>query len=363
MIEPKALVERARSLLEKLCSKVGRSRLIRVMHVCGTHEHTIARHGLRGLLPGNLEVIPGPGCPVCVCPAEDVDLALALVESEGVTLCTFGDMLRVPSSTGRTLDHAKAAGADVRVVYGPVEAVDLARENPGREFVFFSIGFETTAPVVGVELLGECPENLSIICANKTIPPAMELLANMSALRVDGFLCPGHVATVIGTRPFDLFSKAYRLPCVVAGFEPHDVMIGLYYLARMIVNGESRTVNAYSRVVRPEGNPRALEVIDRVFEQASSRWRGIGRIPGGGYVLKPAFSHLDAKQRFQVDTGPPVDVPAGCSCHLVIVGRVSPRECPLFGKRCTPINPVGPCMVSHEGTCNVAARYPSVDHS
>lgn len=350
---------RDRQFTERVCAALARltrdlDRPLKLMHVCGTHEHTIAQYGLRSLIPETIEIIPGPGCPVCVCPTEDIDLALKLAEIPNVILCTFGDMIRVPSSS-ITMDQAKAQGADIRVVYGPAEAVELARSTD-KEVVFFAIGFETTVPVVGVELL-DCPDNFSIICAHKTIPPAMELLMNMSALRIHGFLTPGHVAAIIGTKPFELFSQAYRIPNVVAGFEPNDVLLSILFLVKQILDKESRTQNEYGRVVKPEGNPRALEIMDQIFVETTSKWRGIGRVPAGGFALKPEFEALDATKRFDVDLPPSIDIPAGCSCHLVMVGRIPPAECSLFRTRCTPLNPVGPCMVSREGTCNIAYKY------
>ncbi|MHA1731165.1 MAG: hydrogenase formation protein HypD [Promethearchaeota archaeon] len=352
-----ALTRKICERIEKLAGSLEkkRGRPVKLMHVCGTHEHTMAQFGIRSLLPTSVEVIPGPGCPVCVCPTEDIDTALALTALPGVTVCTFGDMIRVPSSS-ITMDQAKAEGADIRVVYGPSEAVDLARKTDG-EVVFFAIGFETTVPVVAVELLDDCPDNFSIICAHKTIPPVMELLMNMSALRIDGFITPGHVAAIIGCDPFDLFSRTYKIPNVVAGFEPNDLLLGIYMLLKQLVEGESFTGNEYTRVVRTGGNPKAQEIMGQVFRQTSSKWRGIGRVPSGGFELRPEFERFDATKKFDVETPPPIDIPAGCSCHLVIVGRVTPDECPLFRTKCTPLNPVGPCMVSHEGTCNIAFKY------
>ncbi len=349
----KKITAQIRSLAQEFEKERGRP--VKLMHVCGTHEHTMAQFGLRSLLPPSVEVIPGPGCPVCVCPTEDIDLALELAAQQDVILCTFGDMIRVPSSS-KTMDQAKAEGADIRVVYGPSEAVDLARKTD-KQVVFFAIGFETTVPVVAVELLYDCPPNFSIICAHKTIPPVMELLMNMSELRIDGFITPGHVAAIIGTKPFDLFSQTYRIPNVVAGFEPNDILLGIRMILDQITTGQSRTDNEYTRVVKTEGNVKAQEIMDEIFHQTTSKWRGIGRVPDGGYEFNPAFGHLDATKRFQISLPKSIDIPAGCSCHLVMVGRIMPDECPLFRTRCTPLNPVGPCMVSHEGTCNIAHKY------
>ena len=342
------------SKIKALAAEIGRD--VKLMHVCGTHEHVICEHGLRSLLPGNIEIISGPGCPVCVCPAADIDRAIEIARLPNTILTTFGDMIRVPS-TSIYLREEKSEGADIRVVYGPSDAVKIARENPDKEVVFFSIGFETTAPLPAYELYSKPPENFSIICANKTVPPAMELIVAMPDVQIEGFITPGHVAAIIGAKPFEMFSSAYRYPNVITGFEPNDVLLGLMLLLQQIAEKKSETINEYSRIVKYDGNVKAQEIMNQVFETTTSPWRGIGRIADGGLKLRPEFDQYDAMKRFDVEITDSNDIPLGCSCHLVLTGKIRPHECPLFGKKCTPINPIGPCMVSHEGTCKIAYMF------
>jgi hydrogenase expression/formation protein HypD len=350
-------LEFTKKLLDKinlLMQKIGRT--VKVMHVCGTHEHVLCENGLRTLLPKALEIVSGPGCPVCVCPAIDIDRAIVISQNKNVILTTFGDMIRVPSSH-KSLMEQKAAGSDIRIVYGPSDAIRIARENPSKEVVFFSIGFETTAPLPAFELASNPPSNFSIICANKTIPPAMELITSMPDVQIDGFITPGHVAAIIGTKPFDIFSDAYRYPNVVTGFEPGDLLLGTFLLLKQIEKKEAKTVNEYSRVVKPEGNLIAQNVMNKVFKSVTSPWRGIGRISDGGLELRDEYQKFDALKRFNIEIKDSRDIPLGCSCHLVLTGKIKPEKCKLFGKSCTPINPIGPCMVSHEGTCKIAYTF------
>jgi hydrogenase expression/formation protein HypD len=327
-----------------------------LMEVCGTHTVAIARHGLRQALPDGVRLISGPGCPVCVTPQEDIDHFIALGGVEGVTLATFGDMLRVPGSE-RSLEQARAEGADVLVVYSPMDAVAAAERKPEREFVFFGIGFETTAPAValaGVEAKRRGLGNFTILCAHKLIPPAMMALLD-SDVGVDGFICPGHVSVVIG-------SDAYRpvaargKPCVVTGFEPADVLAAVQMLLVQIADGRSEVELEYSRAVHPGGNAKAQELLDQVFRAVDARWRGLGTIPKSGYALADGFAELDAAARFEVEL-PPSAEPPGCRCGDVLRGAIDPPECPLFGTTCTPRNPVGSCMVSSEGACQAHYRY------
>ncbi|MBD3254264.1 MAG: hydrogenase formation protein HypD [Candidatus Lokiarchaeota archaeon] len=331
-------------------------RRVKLMHVCGTHEHTISKYGLRTLLPDNLEIISGPGCPVCICPAADIDKAIELGKRENVILTTFGDMIRVPA-TNISLAEIKAEGADVRIVYGPNDAIKIAKANKNKEVVFFAIGFETTVPLVGYELKSRPPENFSVICAHKLIPAALELLMGIDQLKIDGFISPGHVSTIIGLKPFRLFSDAYRVPNVVAGFEPNDVLLGITMLLDQIYKNKHETLNEYSRVVKTEGNIVAQKIIDEVFYQISSPWRGIGRILDGGLALRENYEKFDADKKFDIKIQNAQDIPPGCSCHLVMTGKLYPYECKLFRKSCTPLNPIGPCMVSHEGTCSIYYKY------
>jgi hydrogenase expression/formation protein HypD len=329
---------------------------IKFMHVCGTHEHTISKYGLRTLLPNTLEILSGPGCPVCVCPAADIDKAIELGKRENTIITTFGDMIRVPASN-LSLAELKAEGADVRIVYGPHDAIKIAKDNPDKEIIFFAIGFETTAPLIGYELQNGPPSNFSVICAYKLIPAALELLISQSQLRIDGFISPGHVSTIIGLEPFKIFSDAYKVPNVIAGFEPNDVLLGILMLLRQIKNKTFETLNEYSRVVKPKGNKIAQDVIADVFESVSSPWRGIGRILDGGLAIREKYEKFDADKKFDIKIEKSQDIPPGCSCHLVMVGKLAPNECKLFGDICTPLNPIGPCMVSMEGTCSIYYKY------
>ena len=332
------------------------NRTIKIMHVCGTHEHTISKYGLRTLLPKEIEVVSGPGCPVCVCPAADIDKAIELGKREDAIITTFGDMIRVPASS-LSLAESKARGADVRIVYGPNDAVKIAKENPDKEVIFFAIGFETTVPLTGFEIKSNPPSNFSVICAHKLIPAALELLINIDRLNIDGFINPGHVSTIIGMKPYQMFSDAYHVPNVIAGFEPNDVLLAILMLLKQIKNKKSETLNEYSRVVKPEGNKVAQEVISEVFESISSPWRGIGRILDGGLAIREKYEKYDADKKFDIKIEKAMDIPPGCSCHLVMTGKFYPYECELFRKSCTPINPIGPCMVSMEGTCSIYYKY------
>lgn len=329
---------------------------IKLMHVCGTHEHTISEYGLRTLLPEDLEIISGPGCPVCVCPAADIDKAIELGKREDTIIATFGDMIRVPA-TNISLAELKAKGSDVRIVYGPNDAVKIAKENPNKQVIFFAIGFETTVPLIGYELKNTPPSNFSVICAHKLIPAALELLISQSRLNIQGFISPGHVATIIGLQPFKIFSDGYQVPNVIAGFEPNDVLLSVLMLLKQIKEKKHETLNEYKRVVKPEGNVMAQKVIADVFESVSSPWRGIGRILDGGLKIKEEYAEFDAEKKFDIKIGKSEDIPPGCSCHLVMIGKLKPTDCKLFRKTCTPLNPIGPCMVSQEGTCSIYYKY------
>ncbi len=329
---------------------------VKLMHVCGTHEHTISKYGLRSILPKSLEIVSGPGCPVCVCPAADIDKAIELGKRDDTIITTFGDMIRVPA-TNISLAELKAIGADVRIVYGPRDAIKIAKENPHKEVIFFAIGFETTVPLIGYELKMGAPPNFSVICAYKLIPAALELLISIDRLNIKGFISPGHVSTIIGLEPFKIFSEAYRVPNVVAGFEPNDVLLAILMLLKQIKNKQYQTLNEYKRVVKPEGNKIAQNIISEVFKSVSSPWRGIGRILDGGLVIKEKYEKYDADKKFDIHIEKARDIPPDCSCHLIMTGKLYPYECKLFKKSCTPLNPVGPCMVSMEGTCSIYYKY------
>jgi len=332
------------------------------MEVCGTHTMAIARIGLKALLPPSVRLVSGPGCPVCVTPVGYVDHALALAERPEVILTTFGDLMRVPGSAApgrppRNLLRVKALGGDVRVVYSPTGALDVARDHPEREVVFLGVGFETTAPVVAATLLAArrmSLANFSVLGAHKTIPEAMAALASSDELGLDGFLCPGHVSVVLGEAPYRFLADELGLACAIGGFEAVEVLRALVALLDQVESGSPTVDNCYPAAVRPDGNPRARAAIYEVFEPEDCRWRGLGVIPGSGLGHRPEFAAWDASQRFDVELPDPVE-PRGCRCGDVLRGLVDPADCPLFGRACTPESPVGACMVSSEGSC--AARF------
>lgn len=343
----------ARTVAQKIKALAPKKGGAQFCHVCGTHEWTITHFGLRSLLPENVEVIAGPGCPVCIVPAAEIDEAVQLAR-KGIVVTCFGDVLRVPGSQSSLLE-AKAEGADVRVVYSVSDAVQMAHEEPEKEFAFFAVGFETTAPSTAVETLANPPENFSFLVSHRLIPPAMELLLGVGDLQIDGFIAPGHVSAIIGLKPYELFPRVYRMPTVVAGFEPIDVLMSIYMLMKQINEGKARLENEYPRVVKPEGNPRALEMMRKAFMVSAGNWRGIGRLPDSALVLRGEFSDLDAHIKHNVRVEQGKDILLGCECHLVIIGKIKPSECPMFMNACTPEKPVGACMVSNEGTCRVWA--------
>ncbi len=351
---------RDRRLVEKVAEAIRKEappQRLKIMHVCGTHEQVISHYGLRSLLPDNVEVIAGPGCPVCVVPAREIDEAVTLVlQRSEVMLTTFGDMYRVPG-THLSLAEARAQGGDVRIVYSVSDAVKLAEEHPSRQVVFFTIGFETTAPTTASEVFNGPPRNFSVLTSHRLIPPVMELLMGVAETYFDGFICPGHVATIIGTKPFKLFPEAYHMPTVIAGFEPLDIMVAVKHIVDQVARNEAYLVNEYKRMVKEQGNPRALRLLEEVFEVVDGYWRGIGRVPLSALRLKESYVEYDARAKFNVEVKASRDLKPGCSCHLILTGKLTPNECPLFDKACTPRTPQGPCMVSSEGTCNIWYRY------
>ena len=347
---------------KKLLERIRGSKTpLRIMHVCGTHERTIAKYGLRNVLPDNIEVISGPGCPVCVTPEEDINIAFALAKS-GATVITFGDMMRVPGSAESLLD-AKSEGADVRMVYSIDDAVALAEKKPELEVVFFGIGFETTVPANAAALLRKTPENFSLLTSQKQTPPAIELLARDA--NVDAFIAPGHVATIIGTKPFEpLAEKGF--PVVVSGLEAGDILLGISLLQAQVEEGSSRVNNGYPRAVKPEGNQIALKMMEKVFETSDSEWRGIGKIENSGLVLRKEFEEKDAAKKHEdlyASALEEVQKKVGkknkkrCICAAILTGKAKPSQCPNFRKDCSPKSPAGPCMVSQEGMCYNWFRY------
>ena len=334
------------------------NRPVRLMHVCGTHEHAIARAGLRALLPEHVRLIAGPGCPVCVCPARDVDRAINAARRDGVTLASFGDMFRVPASAS-SFEETRAEGSDIRIVYSPMDAVRFAREHQERQVVFMAVGFETTAGPIAAALADDAPANFSILPSLRLIPPALRFLLARAPGSIDGFVLPGHVSVILGREGYSFLESEYGMPAVIAGFEPLDILRAVHDLLLQVARGGRGTVsNLYRRAVHDEGNPKAREMIGRFFEEADAPWRGIGTIPLSGLVLRPAYERFDAAKKLglpEINTG--VDVRPGCQCHLVILGEVEPEECFLFGGECSPRNPYGPCMVSSEGTCRARFQY------
>lgn len=344
----------AKRIAQKIQDVAPREGTVKICHVCGTHEWTITHYGIRSLLPSNVEVIAGPGCPVCIVPASEVDEAVQLAQKDVVITC-FGDVLRVPGSKTSLLD-AKAEGWDVRVVYSVGDAVKMVKSEAGKEFAFFAVGFETTSPSTAAEIVDKPPENLSFLVSHRLIPPAMRLLVDMEHLNLNGFIAPGHVSTIIGLKPYEIFPDTYRMPTVVAGFEPLDVLFGIYMILKQLKENKPRLENEYIRAVRWEGNVKAQELMNKVFDVVDGNWRGLGIIPSSKFVLRDEFDCYDAVLKYGVRIERGVDIQHGCRCHLVVVGKIRPTGCPLFMKACTPQKPVGACMVSSEGTCRIWAR-------
>jgi hydrogenase expression/formation protein HypD len=327
-----------------------------IMEVCGGQTHSLVKNGLLQLLPETVQMVHGPGCPVCVTPLHLIDKAVYLAEEKGVILCSYGDMLRVPGSK-RSLLESKAAGADVRILYSPLEAVNIAREHPEREVVFFAVGFETTAPANALSVLHaklSGINNYSILASHVLVPPAIEAVMNDEEASIQGFLAAGHVCTIMGTAEYEPIVDRYHVPIVVTGFEPADLLQGILMTVRQLEQGVHRLENQYSRVVKPDGNPEARKVIEQVFEVSDREWRGIGNIPLSGYELRPEFYAFDANQKFQVDLEKAPES-AECIAGQVLKGIKKPHDCPQFGKKCTPQMPLGAPMVSSEGAC--AAYY------
>ncbi|MDR1993501.1 MAG: hydrogenase formation protein HypD [Nitrososphaerota archaeon] len=344
----------AQNITQKIREIATKLEQVKICHVCGTHEWTITHFGLRSLLPSNIEVIAGPGCPVCIVPAAEIDEAIQLA-IEGKVITCFGDILRVPGSTS-SLMETKASGADVRIVYAVSDAIEMAKKEPTKEFIFSAVGFETTAPITALEALGDLPKNFSFLVSHRLIPPAMELLLGIEGLQIDGFIAPGHVSTIIGLKPYELFTKIYRMPTVVAGFEPNDVLMAIYMILRQHSVSDAQLENEYIRVVKPEGNKKAREVIQRAFTITAGNWRGIGRLDNSALQLKDKLAQYDARKKYSLKLVQCQDIHTGCQCHQVIIGKINPSQCGLFLKACTPARPVGACMVSSEGTCRVWAK-------
>jgi hydrogenase expression/formation protein HypD len=349
----------ARGLLhriERLAGKIGSP--VAIMEVCGSHTTAIGRFGIRSLLPENVRLISGPGCPVCVTAPADVDRSFLLAGRRDVILATFGDMLRVPGSQGMNLQKIKAGGADIRVVVSPAEAVGLSEKNSGKEIVFLGIGFETTSPTLAASILHARRKgirNLSVFSVHKLIPPAMKVLMEDKDLSIDGFLCPGHVSIIIGADAYQFIADAGR-SAVIAGFEPVDILEGIFMILQQISEQKPEVAIQYARSVKAGGNEKARDILATVFEPEAARWRGLGSIDDSGLRFKPDFREFDALERFDVPD-PKSKEPTGCACGEILRGVKGPDQCPLFGTRCRPDDPVGPCMVSSEGSCAAYYKY------
>ena len=324
---------------------------VRLMEVCGTHTMSIFRNGVRSILPEGMEIVSGPGCPVCVTSASHMDAFIAMTEIPRVRVAIFGDLFRVPGTNG-SLANASSRGAKVDVVYSPMDALDLARKNPDNLVVFLGVGFETTTPTIAATILAaqrEGIENYCVFSTNKVIPGPLELLMQDPELKINALLCPGHVSTIIGAAAYQPFVDKFGLACVVAGFEPADLLNGLILLARQIADNTPKVENIYPRAVNWEGNKRALAMVDEVFEPQDMEWRGLGVLPGSGLAIREKYHRFDAQKRLDIEI-PHAEEAKGCLCGQILKGQTIPPKCPLFNTRCTPATPVGPCMVSSEGT-------------
>jgi hydrogenase expression/formation protein HypD len=350
------------TLIHRLVAEIERlseGRSFKFMEVCGGHTHTIYKHGIEDLLPENIDLVHGPGCPVCVLPMGRIDDAISIARTDGVIFTTFGDMMRVPGSRGSLLD-ARAAGADVRFVYSPLDALKLARQYPERQVVFFAIGFETTTPSTAITLLraqAEHSKNFSVFCNHVNVIPALKAILDSPDLRLDGFVGPGHVSMVIGMRPYTFIARDHHKPVIISGFEPLDIVQSIYMIVKQISEGRAEVENQYTRVVRPEGNVRALQSMARTMElRPFFEWRGMGFISQSALKLRPEFAEWDAELRFKIP-GIRVADPKACQCGEVLKGVIKPWNCKVFGTACTPETPIGTCMVSSEGACAAYYNY------
>lgn len=352
----------ARALVRRISALVDRPTSL--MEVCGTHTVAISRWGLRSLMPPDLRLLSGPGCPVCVTPVSEIDRAVAAARAPGVIVATFGDMMRVPGSSS-SLDEERARGADVRIVYSPLEALSTAKANPAAQVVLVGVGFETTSPAIAATVLeaerGRVT-NFSVLPLFKLVPPALEMLARVPGRPLDGFLCPGHVSVIIGSNAYRPVAERFGIPCVVAGFEPVDILAAIVMLLKQVRGAREGRAKAtvetqYRRAVTPDGNRRAQELLAEVFEVREAEWRGIGEIPASGYGFRERFRAFDAAARLALPVTAPADATGGCICGDIMLGLKMPPDCALFATRCTPREPVGPCMVSSEGACAAFHRY------
>ena len=331
---------------------------IRLMEVCGTHTTSIFRNGIRSLLPETISLLSGPGCPVCVTAQNEIDAFIELAKLDDVIIATFGDLIRVPGADS-SLQNEQAKGRDVRVVYSTFDAIEIAKKNPDKNVIFLGIGFETTAPTIAASILAAHGLNLNnyfVISAHKLLPPALLTLAETKETNIDGFILPGHVSVIIGVKAYIPFYEQYNVPCVIAGFEPIDILQAILMLAKQIEDNASRLENGYKRAVTFEGNPKARSTMNAVFETADAAWRGLGGIPLSGLTIRKEYAAFDAQKVFGIKLAESEE-PKGCACGEILTGLKIPPQCPLYKKTCTPIQPIGPCMVSSEGTCAAYYRY------
>ncbi|MCJ7697003.1 MAG: hydrogenase formation protein HypD [Thermoplasmata archaeon] len=352
---------RDKHLADDIVSQIKKAEVnLKFMHVCGTHQDTLVKHGLDVLLQKcGIEIGQGPGCPVCVTTPKEIEEILVLAK-EGKTIATFGDMTRVPGVTS-SLQQMKAEGCDIRTVYSIEDSLFLAEKQKEKEVVFMAVGFETTAPTTASVLLRDPPLNFSVLCCHRLIPPALQAILDMGEIKIDGFIEPGHVSTIIGVRPYEFISNNYHIPQVITGFEPIDLLMGAWMLVRQIQQAKAEVENEYTRAVKPEGNKKAQQIMRQVFEPVDIKWRGFPTIPQSGLMLRKKYALYDARKKYEEElselTEKEFTEPVGCLCGDVLRGLISSKECPLFGRQCTPDNPVGPCMVSSEGNCNIQYRY------
>ena len=352
---------RSPEISRKLAAQIGKisRRSIRLMEVCGTHTMSIFRHGIRSVLPETISLVSGPGCPVCVTAQNEIDAFIALSEKDDVIITTFGDLLKVPGSHS-SLQEERAKGRDIRMVYSAFDALDIARKNPDRNIVFPGVGFETTAPTIAASIFSAKQmelDNFFVFSAHKVVPPALFALMENKKVRIDGFILPGHVSVIIGTNAYLPFFERHGIPCVIAGFEPADILQSVLMLVSQIESHVSKLENAYPRAVSSQGNGKAMEMMGKVFETADAGWRGLGVIPQSGLEIREKFADFDARKKFKIQNSKFKIQKNGCICGEILTGLKEPPECSLYKKICTPMNPVGPCMVSSEGTCAAYYRY------
>jgi|ERR1035437_59116 hydrogenase expression/formation protein HypD len=351
--------DEVRRLIEVIKGETkGIKKPVNIMEICGTHTMDISRYGLRKLLPPTVNLISGPGCPVCVTPIEDIDRAIEIAVQKDTITTTFGDMMRVPG-TRSTLNAEKSKGADIRILYSPEDSLDIAQKNPGKNVVFIGIGFETTSPAIAItvkEAKQKGINNFFVIPMFKTVIPPMEALLSDPELKLDGFIAPGHVSAIIGAKPYEYLTSKYKKPCVITGFEALDILQGIKMIVRQHMKNEGKVEIQYKRIVKYEGNPIATAVMAEVFEAVDSNWRGIGVIPKSGLSFRASYAGYNALNKFKIDISYSKE-PAGCRCGEVLKGIIKPKQCGLFAKKCTPEHPIGACMVSAEGSCAAYFKY------